>query len=65
MIGAPSTGDSDTIRELMSLLAKLGHNQLKLEDLAKLNPPDEYENELQVMAEVRGYFKVSYKVSQS
>lgn len=65
MIGAPSTEDPETIRVLMSLLAKLGHNQLKLEDLAKLNPPDEYENELQVMAEVRGYFKVSYKVSQS
>lgn len=31
--------------------------------LGKLMPPDEYETELRVMAEVRGYFQVAYKVS--
>jgi hypothetical protein len=32
------------------------------EDLGKLNPPDEYEMELKVMVEIRGYCQVSYKV---
>lgn len=44
------------------MLADIGHTGLNAEDLGKLNPPDEYETELRVMAEVRGYFQVSYKV---
>lgn len=40
----------------------MGDAGVRAEDLAKLNPPDEYETELRVMAEVRGYFQVSYKV---
>jgi hypothetical protein len=43
-------------------LASIGYPGLSAEDLGKLNPPDEYETELRVMAEVRGYFQVSYKV---
>ena len=31
------------------------------EDLQKLAPSDEYEEELALMAEVRAYFKVAYK----
>ena len=50
--------------EALALLTKLGYKGLKVEDLGKLNPPDEFEEELQVMAEVRAYFHVAYKVSQ-
>ncbi|KAH9921275.1 P-loop containing nucleoside triphosphate hydrolase protein [Amylocystis lapponica] len=54
---APSAEDMTTA---LSALAKLGYH-VKAEDLGKLNPPDEYEEELQVMAEVRAYFQVAYK----
>ncbi|KAG6822615.1 hypothetical protein H0H93_005202, partial [Arthromyces matolae] len=30
-------------------------------DFGKMVPPDEYETEIQVMAEVRGYFQITYK----
>lgn len=50
----------------MARLVRLGITGLTdMSDLgARLNPPpaDEYEVELDVMAEVRGYFKVTYKV---
>ncbi|KAI0791138.1 P-loop containing nucleoside triphosphate hydrolase protein [Abortiporus biennis] len=47
--------------ETLSLLAKLGHTDITVADLGKLNPPDIYERELDVMAEVRAYFHVAYK----
>ncbi|KZT74598.1 hypothetical protein DAEQUDRAFT_660676 [Daedalea quercina L-15889] len=47
--------------EALSALAKLGYVGLTGHDLGKLNRPDEYEEELHVMAEVRAYFQVSYK----
>lgn len=50
--------------EALAILTKLGYTGLKVEDLGKLNPPDEFEEELQVMAEVRAYFHVAYKVSR-
>lgn len=50
--------------EALAVLTKLGYKGLKIEDLGKLNPPDEFEEELQVMAEVRAYFHVAYKVSR-
>jgi len=34
---------------------------LTIADLRKLNPPDEFETELRIMAEVCGYFQVAYK----
>ena len=46
----------------MASLAELGYRNITEEDLVRLNPPDEYETEMRVMAEVRGYFKVSFKV---
>ncbi|PBK80191.1 hypothetical protein ARMGADRAFT_1003277 [Armillaria gallica] len=45
----------------LAALAALGFTGLTAEDLEKLHPVDEYETELKVMAEVRGYFQVSYK----
>ncbi|TFK69296.1 hypothetical protein BDN72DRAFT_959668 [Pluteus cervinus] len=46
---------------LFVALADLGYRGLKEGDLARLNLPDEYETEMKVMAEVRGYFMVSFK----
>ncbi|PCH44638.1 hypothetical protein WOLCODRAFT_139118 [Wolfiporia cocos MD-104 SS10] len=56
------TEDRDAIqKEAIALLVKLGYVGVTVEDLGKLNPPDEFEEELQVMAEVRAYFQVAYK----
>jgi hypothetical protein len=46
----------------LALLAEIGYTGVVEEDFGKLNPSDEYETELRVMAEVRGYFQVAYKV---
>lgn len=46
---------------LTALTVLLGCN-ISAEDLAKLLPPDPFEEELEVMAEIRAYFKVAYKV---
>ena len=43
-------------------LASIGIPGVTATDLRKLNPPDIYEREMEVMAEVRAYFHVSYKV---
>lgn len=50
---------------LLAGLAAHGFAGLTIEDLGKLNPPDEFETELIIMAEVRGYFQVVYKVQCS
>jgi len=39
-------------------LAALGYDGHTVDDLGKVKPADEYEMELQVMAEVRGYFQM-------
>ncbi|KAH7920090.1 hypothetical protein BV22DRAFT_826286 [Leucogyrophana mollusca] len=59
---APRTSPAaDTINDVLAGLARLGFTGVTQEDLAKLLPSDEYESEIRVMAEVRGYFQVSYK----
>ncbi|KAF8064448.1 P-loop containing nucleoside triphosphate hydrolase protein, partial [Lyophyllum atratum] len=45
---------------LAALSAVLGH-PVTAEDLTRLKPPDKYESEMNVMAEVRGYFQIAYK----
>jgi hypothetical protein len=55
--------DPEKFANAFAALAELGYTGLSKEDLGKLNPSDEYETELKVMAEVRGYFQVAYKVS--
>ncbi|KIY73278.1 hypothetical protein CYLTODRAFT_257737, partial [Cylindrobasidium torrendii FP15055 ss-10] len=50
----------DLTQEALVALAKLGYH-VTGEDLGKLNPPDEYEMEMRVMAEVRSYFQIAYK----
>ncbi|KAK7467517.1 hypothetical protein VKT23_004571 [Stygiomarasmius scandens] len=49
------------VNQILALLAQAGYTGLQPEDLGKLNPPDEYEQELNTMAQVRGYFQVAYK----
>ncbi|KAG5640591.1 hypothetical protein DXG03_007994 [Asterophora parasitica] len=49
------------IKEALAALSALGYHGVKPEDLGRLVPPDEYETELQMMAEVRGYFQIAYK----
>ncbi|KAI0693477.1 P-loop containing nucleoside triphosphate hydrolase protein [Cytidiella melzeri] len=58
-------GLSDEEREerenqALSALAALGYH-VTAADLGKLNPPDVYESELELMAEVRAYFQIAYK----
>jgi hypothetical protein len=52
----------DDDNTLLAMLAERGFTSLTIADLGKLNPPDEFETELRIMAEVRGYFQVAYKV---
>lgn len=54
-----------TLQAIIGLLVQAGLSGASLnptELLGKLTPPDEFEKELKVMAEVRGYFQVAYKV---
>ena len=51
----------DDDNTLLAMLAERGFTGLTIADLGKLNPPDELETELRIMAEVRGYFQVAYK----
>ncbi|KIK58162.1 hypothetical protein GYMLUDRAFT_45362 [Collybiopsis luxurians FD-317 M1] len=60
----PVAIDETILQEALSLLVKAGvpTSSLNLTDLVgKLTPPDEYERELRVCSEVRGYFQVAYK----
>ncbi|TFY54871.1 hypothetical protein EVG20_g9535 [Dentipellis fragilis] len=49
------------IAAALQYLTAAGYSGLKAEDLGKLHPADEYENEMRIMAEVRSFFQVSYK----
>ena len=55
----------ETLADVLAGLTKLGYTGVKEVDLGKLNPPDLYEDELEVMAEVRAYFDISCKVRLS
>jgi hypothetical protein len=66
--GTPEATDeaqNEKLNQALSALAELGYHGLTSEDLGKLNPPDIYETEMEVMAKVRGYFQVTYKVRGS
>jgi hypothetical protein len=47
----------------LRFLADAGYAGLRVSDLARLLPPDSFEEELVVMADVRAYYHVAYKVS--
>ncbi|RPD63557.1 hypothetical protein L227DRAFT_608779 [Lentinus tigrinus ALCF2SS1-6] len=54
---APAVED---VQNILAMLVKMGYH-VSEEELGKLNPPDEFEEELELMAEVRAYFYVAYK----
>ncbi|KAG6918468.1 hypothetical protein DXG01_014095 [Tephrocybe rancida] len=54
-------GREKNINDALAALAALGYRGITEADFGKLIPPDEYETEIQVMAEVRGYFQIAYK----
>ncbi|TFY58995.1 hypothetical protein EVG20_g7953 [Dentipellis fragilis] len=47
----------DPIAKALASLAEAGYTGLSADDLGRLNKADEYETEMQVMAEVRSYFQ--------
>lgn len=47
----------------LAALAALGYHGVKADDLKRLRSPDPHEIEIEVMAEVRAYFQIAYKVS--
>jgi hypothetical protein len=46
----------------LKALSELGYSGLSLTDLKRLHPPDQFDEELTVMADVRAYWQVAYKV---
>lgn len=61
--GKPTTQDTESpLDRALAALRELGYKDLVESDLDRLIPPDEYEEELVVMADVRAYFQVAYKV---
>jgi vacuolar protein sorting-associated protein 1 len=56
------TVESPEAKALRSL-AEAGYPNVRVPDLARLLPPDSYEEELIVMADVRAFYHVAYKVS--
>ena len=53
--------ERESLKTALAELVKLGY-PVSEDDLGKLNKADEFEEEMEVMAEVRAYFEVSYKV---
>ena len=52
---------SEELQNVLESLRRLGYSGVRGDDLRKLLPSDEYEEELALMAEVRAYFKIAYK----
>jgi hypothetical protein len=53
---------SNPTQTALEALAEVGYANITASDLSRLSPPDEFEEELQVMANVRAYFQVAHKV---
>ncbi|KAF8839203.1 hypothetical protein BDN67DRAFT_906031 [Paxillus ammoniavirescens] len=53
--------DSQAETDALEYLSRAGYSGLSVADLARLLPPDAFEDELIVMADVRAYFHVAYK----
>jgi hypothetical protein len=60
----PLPADSAQYRAL-NALSELGYRHLSLSDLGRLHPPDSFIEEITVMADVRAYWQVAYKVIPS
>ncbi|KAG2153903.1 P-loop containing nucleoside triphosphate hydrolase protein [Suillus clintonianus] len=63
MFNTPNTPAKPETPEAKALraLAEAGYASLRVSDLARLLPPDSFEAELVVMADVRAYYHVAYK----
>ncbi|KAG1838318.1 P-loop containing nucleoside triphosphate hydrolase protein [Suillus subluteus] len=61
--GLPSLFEVHPVPDVESLraLAEAGYAGLRVSDLARLLPPDSFEEELVVMADVRAYYHIAYK----
>ncbi|KAF8434537.1 P-loop containing nucleoside triphosphate hydrolase protein [Boletus edulis BED1] len=59
-MGASEAYETPEIQALR-YLAQAGYKDLTVEDLARLYPRDQFEDELVVMADVRAYFTIAYK----
>ncbi|KAI0039468.1 hypothetical protein FA95DRAFT_1504134 [Auriscalpium vulgare] len=57
----PAADEPINMDKLLGDLATAGYPGLSVADLERLVKPDEYDTEMQVMAEVRSYFQVAYK----
>ncbi|OBZ73062.1 Interferon-induced GTP-binding protein Mx2 [Grifola frondosa] len=53
--------ESSPVWRALRALADAGYHNLSAGDLVRLLPPDRFEDELIVMADVRSYFQVAYK----
>ena len=51
------------MRAILASLPHVGFQGTNEDDLAKLRPTDGYETELKVMAGIRAYWQVAYRVS--
>ncbi|KAJ7615866.1 P-loop containing nucleoside triphosphate hydrolase protein [Roridomyces roridus] len=56
-----SASGVEPVDEVLSMLARLGFTGLREEDLGRLQAGDDYETEIRLMSDVRGYFEVSYR----
>lgn len=65
VVAAPMTPEQlkDRADQVCALLASMGQTGITPDDLAKLAPVDEYEREMDPMAQTSAYWKVAYKVS--
>ena len=63
---ANTTGGTHSIdyptQQALEYLAQAGYKGLTVEDLTRLSPRDQFEDELIVMADVRAYFTIAYRV---
>ncbi|GAA5887898.1 hypothetical protein JCM6882_000791 [Rhodosporidiobolus microsporus] len=52
---------SEKLEDVFTALAAIGFKGLDVEDLSRLHKPDEWEEELEAMAQTVAYWKVAYK----
>ncbi|TCD68938.1 hypothetical protein EIP91_009328 [Steccherinum ochraceum] len=57
----PAASFAQSDKQLLAMLAQKGLGHVTLEDLGRIRPPDEYQKELELMAEVRAYLHLAYK----
>ena len=58
-----SSNEPSALVIALKALEELGYPGLAFSDLSRLHPSDNFQIELEVMADVRAYFQVSFKVS--